>query len=209
MESVKITLELLRLISWPIVTILALIVFHKQIRSVLEGIRPLLDRIKKADAFGISVELAEQLVNEAKPSPQVEASLSDIELSVSTGAYSTDYRAIFLVVGLSNRTEQSDQVITWQLSFPSLGIQLGPTAAPQNLGGGVPWLASPMVKLPANELVQGSLFFKGKGAIAEAIPEEPLRGRVDAETLHGKKLSQDVEIYRLTTLQAKATAASA
>jgi len=65
-----------------------------------------------------------------------------------------------------------------------------------------------MVKLPPNEFLQGSLYFRGVGLLAQGLlPEEPLHGKVTARTLHGKTLSQDVKIYRLGTLQAKAKSA--
>jgi hypothetical protein len=182
---------------------------RKQIRYLLEGIRLLLERIKKVDLLGGSVELTQQLVNQARPPLQIGAGRSDITSSIATGAYSTDYHAIVLVAGVANPTDHPDQVVRWKLSFPSLGIDLDPISAPQNLVGGVPWWPSPMVKLPANELVQRSLFFRGRGILAEGLPEEPLRERVVAETLRGKELSQDVEVYRVVTLQTKARSASA
>jgi hypothetical protein len=209
MDVVKVTLEFVKvLFSWPVVAVVVVLVFRKQIRSLLDGLRFLVDRIKKVDAFGVSAELGEQLLKEAKPAPQIEAAQTGIELSVSSGAYSTDYRAIFLVVGLANPTDQPDQVVTWKLGFRTLNIELEPTPAPHNLIGGVPWRPSPMVKLPPNELVQGSLYFRGVGVLADGLPEEPLNGSVTATTLHGKTLSQPVEIYRMATLQARASAAS-
>lgn len=209
MDAAQMVLEYVKvLIAWPVVAILAGLVFRKQLGSLLEGLRSLLDRIKKLDAFGVSAEVGEQLLKEAKPAPQIEAAAASIDLSVSNGAYSTDYRAIILVVGIANRTDQPDQIVSWRLAFLSLNLELEPTLAPHNLMGGVPWWSSPLVKLPPNELIQGSLYFRGKGALADGLPDEPLRGRVTATTLHGKTLAQDVEIYRLATLQAKARAAS-
>ncbi len=209
MDIAKLTLEFVKvLFSWPVVVIIAGLVFIKQIRALLEGLRTLLDRIKKVDAFGVSAEVGELMRKEAKPDPQIEAAQTSIELSASTGAYSIDYRAIFLVAGLSNPTDQPDQIVTWKLSFPTLNIDLEPTPAPHNLIGGVPWWPSPLVKLPPNELVQGSLYFRGVGVLAEGLPEEPLHGTVTATTLHGKTLSQPLEIYRMATLQARASAAS-
>jgi hypothetical protein len=209
MDFAKMTLEFVKvLVSWPAVALVGLLVFRNEIRALVESIRSLLDRIKKLDAFGVSADVGERLLKEAKPSLDVGAAAPDIELSASSGAYSTDYRAIFLVVGIANRGDQQDQVVSWQLSFPALNIGLEPTPAPHSLVGGVPWWASPMVKLPPHEFVQGSLFFRGKGALGEGLPEEPLHGKVLAATLHGKTLSRDVAIYRLATLQAKARAAS-
>jgi len=200
----KLVLEYLKvLLSWPVVAAFILFLFRKELSSVL-------DRIKKLDALGISAELSEQLANEAKPTAQADPqAASDIQLSVSTGAHSNDYHAIFLVVGIANRTDKPDQVVAWQLSFPSLNIDLEPTAAPHNLVGGVPWWSYPLVELPPNRFIQGSLFFRGKGTLADGLPEEPLPGRIVAETLHGKKLSEEVEVYRLATLQARVKSASA
>lgn len=168
----KLVLEYLKvLLSWPVLVAFILFLFRKELRS-------LLDRIKKLDAFGISAELAERLASEAKPSPQVDAKAApDIQLSVSTGGYYTDYHAVFLVVGITNRTDKLDQIVSWKLIFPSLNIELEPTAAPHNLVGGVPWWSSPLVELPPNRFIQGSLFFRGKGTLADGLPEEPLQRR--------------------------------
>jgi hypothetical protein len=197
-EVVKEVLEYLRVvISWPVLIAFSLLLLRRQLCS-------LLDRIKKVDAFGQSFEffdIGRYQANEAKPSPADQAA---IEMSVSSGAYSRDYRALFVVVGLSNRTNQQDQVIQWRLTFESLNLELEPTSAPPNLVGGVPWWSSPMVKLPPNEFIQGSLYFRGTGPLAEGLPTEPLRGTVAVETLHGKQLSQPVRVYWLATLQARA-----
>jgi hypothetical protein len=210
MDIAKIALEFAKvLFSWPVVVIIAGLIFQRQIRSLLDGLRFLLDRVKSVDAFGVSAEIAEQLLKEAKPPPQIETAQPGIELSVSSGGYSTDHRAIFLVASVSNSTDRPDQVVTWKVSFPTLNIELEATPAPHNLVSGVPWWASPMVKLPPNELVQGSLYFRGVGVLAEGLPEEPLHGNVTATTLHGKNLSQPVEVYRMATLQARAKAAQA
>jgi|SRR5579871_2474675 len=198
-DVVRQGLEYLRVvISWPVVAALALFLFRKELRS-------LLDRVNKANAFGVSIELGERLANEAKPSPTDSVGgQTTIEMSVSSGAYSRDYRALFVVVGLANRTSQQDQVIKWKVKFESLNLELEPTSAPPNLVGGVPWWSSPMVTLPPHEFVQGTLFFRGTGPLREGLPTEPLRGMLFAETLHGKQLSQQVQVYWLATLQAKA-----
>ncbi|MBZ5725156.1 MAG: hypothetical protein LAP87_09185 [Acidobacteriia bacterium] len=209
MDVVKIALEFAKvLLSWPVVAIIAGLVFQKQIRSLLEGLRLLLNRVNKVGAFGVSAEVGEKLRNQATPAPQIEAAQTGIQLSVSSGAYSTEEHAILLVASLSNPTDQPDQVVTWRLSFPTLSIELEPASAPRHLIGGVPWWPSPMVKLPPNEIVQGSLYFRGVGKLAEGLPEEPLRGNLTATTLHGKTLIQPVEIYWMSTLQARANAES-
>ena len=58
-------------------------------------------------------------------------------------------------------------------------------------------------------MIQGSLYFRGTGVLAEGLPQEPLKGFVTATTLHGKTLTQDVEIYQMATLQARTKAPSA
>lgn len=209
MDAVKMSLEYLKVLAtWPFVVFIAVLIFNRQIRALLVGLRSLLDRIKKVEGFGMSAELSEQLLKQAVPAPQLEAAAPGVELSVSAGAYSTDYRAIFVIAGIANRTNEPDQVVRWKLSFPKLNIELEPTPAPHNLIGGVPWWPSPMVRLPPGELVQGSLYFRGIGVLAEGLPEEPLHGKVTAITLHGKTLTQDVEIFQLATLQARAKSAS-
>jgi len=209
-DVAKFTLDFLKaLFAWPVAAVIIALVFLRQIRGLLDGLRSLLDRVNKVNAFNVSLDLGQQLLNEAKPTPQIESTSTGISLSVSSGAYSTDYRAIILVAGIANLTDQPDQVMSWKLSFPTLGIELEPTPAPNNLIGGVPWWPSPMVKVPTNELTQGSLFLRGTGVLAEGLPQEPLKGSVTAATLHGKTLTHDVEIYRMATLQARTKAPSA
>jgi hypothetical protein len=198
-EVSKLILDYVKAMVWPLVVVFSICLFRKNI-EVLIG------RIKKFDTFGVSVEVGESMVSEAKPKaigepPAKSESQAEIELSVSTGGYSSDYRAIFLVVGITNRGNESDQVITWKLYFQSQDVELEPTPAPPNLVSGVPWWPSPLVKIPANEFVQGGLFFRGRKALQEGLPKEPLSGKLVAKTLHGKELTQDVKVYRLSTLQ--------
>jgi hypothetical protein len=156
MDIAKVALEFVKaLLAWPVAAVIIALVFLKQLRALLDGLRFLLDRVNKVNAFNVSVDLGQQLLNEAKPTPEIEPTSTGISLSVSSGAYSTDYRAIFLVAGIANPTDQPDQMVSWKLSFPTLGIELEPTPAPNNLIGGVPWWPSPMVKVPTNELTQG------------------------------------------------------
>ena len=209
MDVAKIALEFVKaLLAWPVAAVIIALVFLKQIRALLDGLRFLLDRVNKVNAFNVSVDLGQQLLNEAKPTPQIQSASTGISLSVSSGAYSIDYRAIFLVAGIANPTNQPDQVVSWRLSFPTLGIELEPTPAPNNLIGGVPWWPSPMVRVPTNELTQGSLYFRGTGVLAEGLPQEPLKGSITATTLHGTTLTHDVEIYSMATLQARTKAPS-
>jgi hypothetical protein len=208
MDIAKLTLEYLKaLASWPIVVFILVLFFNKQIRALIVALLALIDRIKKIEAFGLSIAAEERLIKEATPAlpaPQTDIGQENsIELSVSSGAYSMDYRAIFLVAGLANRTERPDQVVAWKLSFPSLNIELEPTAAPHNLVGRLPWWSSPLVKLPPNEFVQGTLYFRGVGVLAEGLIQEPLPAKLTATTLYGKLLSHNaVQIYKMTTLQA-------
>lgn len=203
----NIVLEYVKALVWPLTVIFSLILFRKDIAAVI-------DRIRKVDIFGVSAELREKLVEEAKPEIPIrheatsnvpnlkEETEEDIELSVSTGAFSNDYRAILLVIGIANRANNADQVVSWKLHFPSLSIELEPTPAPANLIPGIPWWASPLVKIPGNEFVQGSLFFRGRKALQHGLPTEPLAGELTARTLMGRTLSRAVTVYNLSTLQA-------
>jgi hypothetical protein len=178
MEIAKLVLDYLKVLAtWPFIGLIVVLIFNRPIRALLTGLGGLVDRVKKVEAFGISAEIGEQLLREANPTrKKIEGPASEISLSVASGAYSTDYRAVILVAGISNSTDQPDQVLSWSLRFPRQNIELEPTPAPPNLVGGVPWWPSPLVKLPANELTQGSLFFRGTGVLADGLPEEPLRG---------------------------------
>jgi hypothetical protein len=204
----NVILEYIKVLAWPLIVIVSLILFRKDIVTVIH-------RISKFDIFGVSAELRERLVEEATPAPSAspksasnstnleEQAEKDIELSASTGAYSSDYRAILLVIGITNRGDKPDQVVSWKLHFPALDIELEPTSAPANLIPGIPWWASPLVKIPANEFIQGSLFFRGRKALQHALPTEPLAGELTAHTLRGQTLSRVVTVYSLSTLQAE------
>jgi len=63
--------------------LIAAVIFRKQLRSFLDEVELLFERVEKVSAFDVSTELAEQLLNEAKPSLQTETSPDGIELSVS------------------------------------------------------------------------------------------------------------------------------
>jgi hypothetical protein len=194
MEIAKLILDYIKTLVWPIVVMASVFLFRKKIES-------LIDRIKAVKFREFSAELGEVMISEARPKATREP-LEKIELAVSTGGYSEQYRAIFLVVGIANREGTTDQIVSWQLSVPSLGVELEPTPAPPNLVPGVPWWESPLIELPPNKFVQGSLFFKGKKTLQDGLPQEPLAGRLLAKTLRGRELSRDVMVYRLSTLQA-------
>ncbi|HWZ43206.1 MAG TPA: hypothetical protein VNW97_07000 [Candidatus Saccharimonadales bacterium] len=204
MELAKLTLEYVKAITWPLIAVISIFVFRKSIEA-------LISRITKVDVLGVSAELGEVLKNQAVPKALTTAHATpndkkgagpDLEFAVSTGGYSNDYRAIFLVIGIANKGSVDDQVVEWKLHFPSMDVELEPAAAPANLVPGVPWWPSPLVKIHANEFVQGSLFFRGRKILLDELPQEPLSGRLTARTLHGKELSHDVVVYRLSTLRA-------
>jgi hypothetical protein len=125
---------------------------------------------------------------------------SDIQLTVHTGAYSEDKRAVFVVVDIANRGETADQIIEWSLRFDSLDLALVPSKAPTNLVMPIPEWSSLLVKIAANEFIQGTLFFKDVGKLAEELPREPLIGMLTAKNLHGKTFARNVQVYRLVTL---------
>jgi hypothetical protein len=110
------------IILWPVVVVIAGLVLRRQIASLLEGLRTLMGRVKRVYSFGISSEVSELLLNEATAVPQIEAPIAaDMELSVSSGAYSTGFRAITVAVGIANPTEQPDQIVNWTKSAGCLG----------------------------------------------------------------------------------------
>lgn len=204
----NVILEYIKVLAWPLTVIFSLSLFRKDIAIVIH-------RISKVDIFGVSAELREKLVEEATPTMSAgtksasnsanmeEQAEKNIELSASTGAYSSDYRAILLVIGITNRGDKADQVVSWKLHFPALNVELEPTSAPANLIPGIPWWASPLVKIPANEFIQGSLFFRGRKTLQHGLPTEPLAGELTARTLTGHTLSRVVTVYSLSALQAE------
>ncbi len=207
MEIFKTIVELLKGLAWPSVVIVLVMLFRKELRELIR-------RIKKAEFPGGSFEIFDKLREQTEPSalrdpvnnapgavtPTDEVTSPDIEMSVSSGAYSTDYHAILLAIGLTNRTERADQIVGWVLTFPSIGIELRASSPPRNLIGPVPWWDLP--RIPANEFVRGTLFFKDKGKIEEALGhEEPMQAELRAETLHGKHLKTPVPVSRIITLQ--------
>lgn len=196
----RMILEYLKvLISWPVVAVFLAVFFRASIRS-------LFDRIQEAKLPGGPSLVLRELTNAAKPklsegqSPDTTKS-APLELSVSPGAYSTERRAIFVVVGITNRGSVPDQITSWKLSFSSLALTLEPTAAPGNLLPTAPFWSDPLIRIQPVEFVRGTLFFRGEGVLQENIPEEPLQGRLTATTVNQLELSSDIRVYRMVTLQ--------
>ncbi|HEY6465282.1 MAG TPA: hypothetical protein VIY69_04775 [Candidatus Acidoferrales bacterium] len=195
-EIAKLIPEYLRaVISWPLVAIVALLLFQRQIRRVVDHLIAAIERIRQIDVAGITVVL-ERLKGEVVPKEESKK----LELTVSTGAYSTDHRGVFLEVGIANRTDESDQVLEWKLSFEAERAELTPTRPRANLLTQVPWWDLPTADIPANKFVQGTLFFPGSG-LAACLNREPVLGRLTARTFHRHELSSDVKVYLMTTLQ--------
>lgn len=200
-EYVKLIPDYLRaVISWPLVVVFVVVLFRKEIRGILSRVMELLERIKKVGVSSLSVELVDRLRGESARKISQDDN-RPLELSVSEGGYSNDYRAIIVVASIANRGEKEEQVISWKLSFPSERIELEPSAAPSNTLPAIPWWPTPTADIPANKLTQGTLFFRGRGGLQTGLPREPLVGNLTAETLHGDRLSSDVEVYKLSTLQ--------
>lgn len=207
MEFFKTIVDLCKGLAWPVVVIILVMLFRKEFHDLLQ-------RVKKAEFPGGSLELFNKLREQTQPSalparendepkpfvPTMEGTPPEIEMIVSSGAYSTDYHAIFLAIGLTNRTAKADQVVGWTLTFPSSGIELKPSSPPGNLIGPAPWWDLPRV--PPDEFIRGTLFYKDQGQILEALSqEEPLQAELHAETLHGKHLWARVPVSRIITLQ--------
>lgn len=209
MEIAKAILEYTRVLAWPFLALLAACLFTREIRALLQGLAGLLDRIKTVAWGEFRVEVAERLARGQRARLSVEAGregqhgkpLPELELLAPTGAYSRDYRAIFVVASIVNRTERADQVLTWRLGLPSISLDLEPNPAPPQLVSSVPFWSDPYVQASADKNTQGQLFFRSRGALQQGLPEEPLRGHLTATTLHGRKLACEVKVYRLTTLQ--------
>jgi hypothetical protein len=201
MEITKLALEYLRaILVWPLVAALALWFFRKEVCMLLVRLADVIDRIKKADFAGVSLELSE-LASQATPKVARSEQAPDLELSASTGGYSTDYHAIIVVLGIANRGEKPDQVVAWKLTFDSQHLELEPGPAPANVRSTPAWWRPPTVEIPPNRFIQGTLFFHGRDALQEDLPREPLLGRLTARTLHGKDLASDLRVYRLSTLR--------
>jgi len=158
----------------------------------LKTLRVLADVLRKRPA-----KRSRRRVGARTPSAEAPA----FEMTVHTGGYSEDYRAIVLVVDLANRGSSADQVVEWTLQFESLDLALSPSAAPANIVTPVPQWSSLLVRIGPSEFTQGTLFFKAAGKLAEGLPQEPLVGTLGAKTLYGKRLLRKVKIYRLLTLK--------
>jgi hypothetical protein len=198
------------LISWPVAVVFLVVFFRAEIQS-------LLGRVKEANLPGGIKLVLDELAERAKPrelkasggelkalggeakSPGVET--SPVEMTVSPGAYSTDYRAIFVVVGIANRGDKPDQITSWKLHIASLDATLEPTPAPMNLLPTAPFWRDDLIRVQSTEFRRGTLFFRAAGILPKELPEEPLVGRLTATTLNRIGLSADVRIYRMSTLQ--------
>jgi hypothetical protein len=201
-EIAKLVLDFLKaVLVWPLVAAFSIWLFRKEVRILLARLVGVVDRIKKADFPGVSLELSELLASQAKPKISQTEPTPELELSASTGGYSIDYRAIVIVVGITNRTDKADQVLGWRLSLPSEHLELAPSPAPPNTLPKIPWWSAPTIEIPPNKFIQGTLFFRGRDTLQVDLPKEPVLGRLTANTLHGKELVSDVKVYRLSTLQ--------
>jgi hypothetical protein len=202
-EIAKLVLGYLNaLIAWPIVAVFSIWLYRKEVRVLLTRLAEVIDKIKTAGFPGFTVELFDQMAKQAKPSGSrgEQGSELKLELSVSTGGYSDDYRAIVVVAGIANRTDRPEQVVKWELRFPSEDLKLEPTAPPPNTYTPISWWSSPIVDVPANKLIQGTLFFRGQGAFQAGLPHEPLHACLIATTLN-EELKRDTMIYKLSTLR--------
>lgn len=205
MEIAKLVLDYLKaVVVWPLVAVFSIWFFRKEVHTVLERLADLIDRVKKANFAGLSLEMYERMANQAKPRISQGGSATELELSASVGGYSTEYRAIFVVVGITNRTDEADQVVEWKLHFPDEAVELEPSPAPPNIVSPVRRWSESTVEIPANRFIQGTLFFRGRDVLQQALqaaPLEPLVARLSATTLHEKKLESQVKVYLLSTLQ--------
>jgi hypothetical protein len=202
MDIAKLVLDYIKaILVWPLITIISIWIFRKEMRVLLEHLAGLIDRIKKADFAGVSLALSDRLAGEVVPHPSQSESATQLEFSASTGGYSTDYRAIFIVVGITNRTQEADQVVEWKFSIPSEHVELDPGPAPSNILPEIPMWSATLVDIPPHKFIRGTLFFRGRGVLPEVLPHEPLLGRLTARTLYGKELSSEVKVYSLSTLQ--------
>jgi hypothetical protein len=200
-DIAKLVLDYVKaLIAWPLVAVLSILLFRREVCTLLSRLADVIDRIKKAGIPGFSVELFDSMTNQAKPESLMSKQGSAFELSVSTGGYSEDYRAIIVVVGITNRTDKPNQVVKWKLRIPSENLELEPTAPPPNTVPTVPWWSSPAVDVPPNKLIQGTLFFRGRNALQAGLPKEPLVARLTATTLN-EEWEKETKIYKLLTLQ--------
>jgi hypothetical protein len=217
-EIAKLVLEYLKsVVSWPLVAVFSLLFFQKEIRALLQQIVELIGSIKKIEIssgkVAIERQISQQVIHElqrriSQSESAVEESKSkaerELEFSAPTGGYSTEYRAIFVVASITNRTNQADQVVAWKLVFPEYDIELEPTPAPLNIVSPVRRWSESTVEIPANRFIQGTLFFRGRDVLQQALqaaPLEPLLARLSATTLHEKKLESKVKVYLLSTLQ--------
>lgn len=199
MEIAKLIPDYLRaIISWPLVIIIVVWLFRPEVKLVLSRLIEAIDRIKQVDMPGLSLVLDRLKAEVVPKNSQQDA--TKLEMTVSTGAYSTDRRGVFLEVGIANRTDEADQVLEWKLSFEAQRAELTPSRPLANILTQVPWWPLPTADIPAKKFVQGTLFFPGSGLLA-CLDREPLSGRLTVRTFLGHELTSDIKLYRMSTLQ--------
>jgi hypothetical protein len=204
MEIAKLIPDYLRaILSWPLLTAFLIWIFSRELRLLLHRLIDLIEQIKKVNVSGLSVELIDRLQSESvsKISEHDSQTRKALELSASTGGHSRHYRAIIIAVSIANRSDDADQILGWKLSLPSEHVELAAGAAPPNLLAEFPWWSSPTQDIPANRLIQGTLFFRSRDVLPAVLPHEPLAGHLTAETFQGKKLACAVKVYNFATLQ--------
>ena len=124
-----------------------------------------------------------------------------LALSIRSAFYTRDYLGIALVGEIRNTTGNTVQLTDWILELPVQKLALA--GGPPRGGGlypGAPWWPAPPMLIEARRLTVGAMFFYAPREWNNALPENPLQGRLRAAIFPDKVIESDVEIRGLPAI---------
>lgn len=126
---------------------------------------------------------------------------SAIRLAIKSAVYSRDFGGVAIVAELDNPTANHDQVTDWSLKIRDPGTTLRGGPGRATFLCGAPWWPSTPFDLEAKKMTRGAVFFPCDATWTNALPTEPLRGRLIAHLFLSTQVEEDVEIYSMKRLQ--------
>jgi len=124
-----------------------------------------------------------------------------LALSIRSAFYTRDYLGIALVGEIRNTAGNTVQLTDWVLELPVQKLALA--GGPPRGGGlypGAPWWPAPPMLIEARRLAVGAVFFYAPHEWNNALPENPLQGRLRAAIFPDKVIESDVEIRGLPAI---------
>ena len=137
------------------------------------------------------------MLDEAFANLRGQVPVDGLSWGVSAGCYSADIGGVFFSICVENRATQFQQIVGWHLKL-SGGEELIPIPAPNYLWQTQPWWwHPPLVSLPPNKIVKGSIFFRldrGTSMTASPATRGSSTAVLVAASLNGGRLVSKLKI---------------